>query len=150
MHSLHATVISYPARDIVQLHKVAVAGGARMPKIVETPLGKITIVEDVIATIAGLAAMDCYGLVGMASRKQVKDSLSELLGRDNPGRGVEVRISTEEVQVDLYTIVSYGTNIYEVAQNVRDKVRYVLNESIGINVDRVNIFVQGVRVATDR
>lgn len=121
-----------------------------MPKIIEAPLGQITIVEDVIATIAGLAAMDCYGLVGMASRKQVKDSLTELLGRDNPGRGVEIRISTEEVQVDLHIIVSYGTNIYEVAQNVRDKVRYVLNDSIGIVVDRVNIFVQGVRVATER
>jgi uncharacterized alkaline shock family protein YloU len=121
-----------------------------MPKMIDTPLGTISIAEDVIATIAGLAAMDCYGLVGMASRKQVKDSLSELLGRENPGRGVEVRISGEVVQVDLYIIVSYGTNIYEVAQNVRDKVRYVLNESIGVAVDSVNIFVQGVRVATDR
>jgi uncharacterized alkaline shock family protein YloU len=119
-----------------------------MPKTLETPLGKITIVEDVISTIAGVAAMDCYGLVGMASRKQVKDSLSELLGRENPGRGVEIRIHDDEVEVDLYIVVSYGTNIYEVAQNVRDKVRYVLNQSIGIAVDRVNIFVQGVRVAT--
>ena len=121
-----------------------------MPKIIDTSLGRITIAEDVVATIAGLAAIDCYGLVGMASRKQVKDSLSELLGRENPGRGVEVRIAEENVQVDLYIIVSYGTNIYEVAQNVRDKVRYVLNESIGIDVQRVNIYVQGVRVANDK
>ncbi|MCL6626669.1 Asp23/Gls24 family envelope stress response protein [Alicyclobacillus kakegawensis] len=120
-----------------------------MPKTVETPLGTISIVEDVIATTAGLAAMDCYGLVGMASRQQVKDSLTELLGRDNPGRGVEVRIVDDEVEVNLYIIVSYGTNIYEVAQNVRDKVRYVLNESVGIDVSRVNIYVQGVRVATE-
>jgi uncharacterized alkaline shock family protein YloU len=124
--------------------------GFRMPKTIHTEYGTISIAEDVIATVAGLAAMDCYGLVGMASRKQVKDSLSELLGRDNPGRGVEVRISGEDVQVDLYIVVSYGVNIYEVAQNVRDKVRYVLNESIGIAVDRVNIFVQGVRVAAER
>jgi uncharacterized alkaline shock family protein YloU len=121
-----------------------------MPRTIETSLGNITVTEDVIATIAGLAAMDCYGLVGMASRRQVKDSLSELLGRDNPGRGVEVRIDNDEIEVDLYIIVSYGTNIYEIAQNVRDKVRYVLNETIGISVDRVNIFVQGVRVAEDR
>ncbi|CAM3838630.1 Asp23/Gls24 family envelope stress response protein [Alicyclobacillus pomorum] len=120
-----------------------------MPKTIETPLGTIAVSEDVIATTAGIAAMDCYGLVGMASRKQVKDSLSELLGRDNPGRGVEVRIRDDEVYVDLYIIVSYGTNIYEVAQNVREKVRYVLNESIGIAVDKVNIFVQGVRVTTE-
>jgi uncharacterized alkaline shock family protein YloU len=121
-----------------------------MPKTMETPLGTITVAEDVIATIAGVAAMDCYGLVGMASRKQVKDSLSELLGRENPGRGVEVRIRGDEVHVDLYIVVSYGTNIYEVAHNVRDKVRYVLNESVGIAVDKVNIFVQGVRLTTER
>lgn len=121
-----------------------------MPKTMDTTLGKITIEEDVIATIAGVAAMDCYGLVGMASRKQVKDSLNELLGRENPGRGVEVRIADDQVQVDLYIIVSYGTNIYEVAHNVRDKVRYVLNESIGVEIERVNIFVQGVRIATER
>lgn len=120
-----------------------------MPKTIETPLGTISIVEDVIATIAGVAAMDCYGLVGMASRKQVKDSLSELLGRDNPGRGVVVHISDAGVEVDLYIIVSYGTNIYEVAQNVREKVRYFLNDSIGIEVDRINILVQGVRVTSD-
>lgn len=121
-----------------------------MSRTIDTSLGTVTIVEDVIATTAGMAAMDCYGLIGMASRRQVKDSLSELLGRDNPGRGVEVRMLEEQTEVDLYIIVSYGINIYEVAQNVRDKVRYVLNHSIGIAVDRVNIFVQGVRVVTDR
>jgi uncharacterized alkaline shock family protein YloU len=117
-----------------------------MPKTIETPLGSILVAEDVIATVAGVAAMDCYGLVGMASRKQVKDSLTELLGRENPGRGVEVRIHEEEIDVDLYIIVSYGTNIFEVAQNVREKVRYFLSETVGIEVDRVNIYVQGVRV----
>lgn len=121
-----------------------------MPKTMETTLGTITIAEDVVATLAGLAAMDCYGLVGMASRRQVKDSLSELLGRDNPGKGVEVQIDDDHVEVDLYIVVSYGTNIYEVAQNVREKVRYVLNQSVGIQVDRVNILVQGVRVASER
>lgn len=118
-----------------------------MPKTIETPLGRITIVEEVIATIAGVAAIDCYGLVGMASRRQVKDSLTELLGRENPGRGVEVRISDETMEIDLYTIVSYGVNIYEVAQNVREKVRYVIQESLGVETSKVNIFVQGVRVS---
>lgn len=118
-----------------------------MSKTMDTPLGNVVIEEDVIATICGVAAMDCYGLVGMASRKQVKDSLNELLGRDNPGRGVEVHVTGDDVSVDLYIVVSYGTNIYEVAQNVRDKVRYVLATSTGIEVQRVNIFVQGVRVA---
>ncbi|MDP9728439.1 Asp23/Gls24 family envelope stress response protein [Alicyclobacillus tolerans] len=121
-----------------------------MPKTFETELGQVTVMEEVIATVAGYAAMDCYGLVGMASRRQVKDSLTELLGRDNPGRGVEVRIDENgDVEVDLYIIVSYGTNIYEVAQNLREKVRYMLQESVGSEVSRVNIYVQGVRVSSN-
>lgn len=120
-----------------------------LPSTLQTQLGAIIIVDDVIATAAGLAAMDCYGLVGMASRRQVKDSLTELLGWENPGRGVEVRITGETVEVDLYIIVSYGVNIYEVAQNVREKVCYVLQNTVGVEVHKVNIFVQGVRVAAE-
>lgn len=121
-----------------------------MPKTMETEFGLISIADEVIATVAGMAAMDSYGLVGMASRRQVKDSLSVWLGRDNPGRGVEVHMSGDEVAVDLYIVVSYGTNIYEVAQNVREKVRYVLNSTVGMDVGRVNIYVQGVKLTAER
>ena len=91
--------------------------------------------------------MECYGLVGMASRKQLKDGIAELLGRDNLSRGVEVRRENEEVHIDLYIIVSYGTKISEVAHNIQSKVKYVLNDVVGLKVDYVNIFVQGVRVS---
>jgi uncharacterized alkaline shock family protein YloU len=121
-----------------------------MPKEIQTELGKITIDEDVIATVAGFAALDCYGLVGMASRKQVKDSITELLGRENLSRGVQVRTTEGEVIVDMYIIVSYGTRISEVAHNVMDKVKYTLENSLGLVVDRVNVIVQGVRVIGER
>ena len=120
-----------------------------MPKTFDTPLGTISIAEEVIATTAGQIALDCDGLISMASRRQVKDNLTELLGKENPGRGVEVRVTGDQTEVDLYIIVGYGTQIYEVAQNIRDQVRYVLSEDIGINTEKVNIFVQGVRLATD-
>jgi uncharacterized alkaline shock family protein YloU len=121
-----------------------------MPKEITTELGKITISEDVIATVAGMAAMDCYGLVGMASRKQVKDTVTELLGRDNPGRGVEIRIVDGEILIDLYIIVSYGTRISEVAQNVMDKVKYTFESMLGLTIEQVNIIVQGVRVMGEK
>jgi len=121
-----------------------------MPKEVRTDLGKITFSEDVISTVAGYAALDCYGLVGMASRKQVKDSLTELLGRENLRRGVQVRMDNEQVIVDMYIIVSYGTRISEVAHNVMDKVKYTLENYLGLAVDQVNVIVQGVRVNGER
>lgn len=111
-----------------------------------TENGKIYVTEDVVAIIAGSAALDCYGLVGMASRKQLKDGISELLGRENFTRGVEIRKVDDTVQIDLYIIVSYGTKISEVAHNIQSKVKYVLNDVVGLHVDVVNVFVQGVRV----
>jgi uncharacterized alkaline shock family protein YloU len=109
-------------------------------------LGTVQITDEVIATIAGSAALDCYGLVGMASQNQLKDGIAELLGRDNLARGVEVRRVDDEVHVDLYVIVSYGTRISEVAQSIQNRVKYVIDEVVGLHVDCVNIRVQGVRV----
>jgi len=117
-----------------------------MPIQLATENGKIEVADQVVAVIAGSAAMDCYGLVGMASRKGLKDGIAELLGRENLSRGVEVRRDSEKIHLDLYVIVSYGTKISEVAHNIQAKVKYVLEEVVGLKVDFVNINVQGVRV----
>jgi len=114
--------------------------------LIETNLGNIEITNDVIATIAGVAAVECYGLVGMASRKQLKDGIVELLGRENLSRGVEVKEVDGELQIDLYIIVGYGTRIDEVANNVISTVKYSVEKYTGIMVGMININVQGVRV----
>lgn len=118
-----------------------------MPIQFTTEYGNIHVSDEVIAVIAGSSAMDCYGLVGMASRKQLKDGISELLGRENLSRGVVVHRDNGSIQIDLHVIVSYGTKISEVAHNIQNKVKYVLNDVIGLQVDHVNIIVQGVRVS---
>lgn len=113
---------------------------------ISTQLGQIDVSAEVIATLAGGAALECYGLVGMASRKQLKDGITELLGRDNLSKGVVVREEEDGIHVDMYIIVSYGTKISEVAYNVQAKVKYTLEQTVGLQVSTVNIFVQGVRV----
>lgn len=113
-----------------------------------TEYGKVYVTDEVIAVLAGSAALDCYGLVGMASRNQLKDGIAELLRRDNLSRGVEVHRDEHGVMtIDLYIVVSYGTKISVVAHNVQTKVKYVLNDVAGLKVENVNIFVSGVRVA---
>ncbi|SEM46848.1 Uncharacterized conserved protein YloU, alkaline shock protein (Asp23) family [Mesobacillus persicus] len=112
----------------------------------QTKYGQIDISNDVIATIAGGAAVDCYGIIGMASKHQLKDGIAEMLRRENFSRGVVVRQENEEVHIDMYIIVSYGTKISEVAHQVQSKVKYTLNQTVGLAVDSVNIYVQGVRV----
>ncbi|WAH35489.1 Asp23/Gls24 family envelope stress response protein [Alicyclobacillus dauci] len=116
-----------------------------MPKTIETQYGHISISEEVIATSAGFAAMECEGLASMTSRRQVVDRLTEVFGRENPGRGVEVRINADDVHVDLFIVVNYGVNIYETAQTIRQKVHYVLSDTIGVDASTINIYVQGVK-----
>ncbi|EGK13495.1 alkaline shock protein [Desmospora sp. 8437] len=116
---------------------------------VSTHYGEIEVSNEVIATIAGVAAMDCYGLVGMASRSQLKDGIAELLGRENLSKGVEVREEQGEMEIDMHIIVGYGTKISEVAHNVQSKVKYTLDQMVGLKVSRVNVFVQGVRLVSE-
>ncbi|KMY45039.1 Asp23/Gls24 family envelope stress response protein [Pradoshia eiseniae] len=111
-----------------------------------TKFGQIDISNDVVAIIAGGAAVDCYGIVGMASKNQIKDGLSEILRKENFSKGVVVRQEEDEIHIDMYIIVSYGTKISEIAHNVQSKVKYTLNQTVGLSVESVNIFVQGVRV----
>jgi len=113
----------------------------------KTEYGQIDISNEVIATVAGGAAIDCYGIVGMASKNQLKDGLTEILRKENFSRGVIVRQVDDIIYIDMYIIVSYGTKISEVAHNVQTKVKYTLDQTVGLAVDAVNIFVQGVRVA---
>ncbi len=117
-----------------------------MGKEITNILGKVDISEEVIATIAGIAAVECYGLVGMASRK-ISDGFVELLGRESLSKGVQVRIENNEVVIDVFIIVSYGVRISEVAHNVMEKVRFSVEQMTGLPVALVNVNVQGVRVA---
>jgi len=118
-----------------------------MGKDMSTEFGQINISDDVIATISGIAATECYGLVGMASRS-LQDGISELVGMDNLQRGVEVHLDGDEVHITLFIIVEYGTKITEVAHNVMGKVKYVIESMTGLTVTGVDVAVQGVRVAS--
>ncbi|MCF3942474.1 Asp23/Gls24 family envelope stress response protein [Oceanobacillus alkalisoli] len=111
--------------------------------------GQVTITNDVIATIAGGTAVECYGIVGMASKSQIRDGIAEILRKENYSRGIVVRQEDEELHIDLYIIVSYGTKISEVASNVQSQVKYTLEQTLGLSIDSVNIYIQGVRVAND-
>lgn len=107
--------------------------------------GKTYIADDVLASIAGLATIECYGLVGMAS-KNAKDGLVELLKKDNLSKGVKITTEGEDIIVDLYVIVKFGTKISTVADNIISKVKYTLESITGLKVKKVNLNIQGVRV----
>lgn len=108
-------------------------------------LGEIIISDDVLAVLAGISTIECYGIVGMAS-KRATDGLVELLGLDNLSRGVKVYTQDNEVIIDLFIIVEYGISIATVAKNVIETVKYNVEKLTGTKVKKVNLKVEGVRV----
>ncbi|WP_462420467.1 Asp23/Gls24 family envelope stress response protein [Salinicoccus sp. Marseille-QA3877] len=113
---------------------------------IKNELGSIDIAIDVIANIAGGAVVESYGVVGMASKHQVRDGFAELLGKENYSRGVVVENSDGLLDVDLYIIVGYGVKISEVANNIQTSVKYRLEKTFGLTINTINIHVQGVRM----
>lgn len=108
-------------------------------------LGSIIIDSNVIATYAGSVAVECFGIVGMAS-VNMKDGLVKLLKRENLERGINVRVADNKIVLDFHVIVSYGVSISAVANNLLDNVKYKLESFTGMEVEKINIFVEGVRV----
>ena len=111
-----------------------------------TTLGKVTIADDLIASIAGFAAVENVGIVGMNAKK-ASDSFIELFGKDNMRRGVKVTIlSPEVIDIDLYVTLEYGVSLPAVAQNVKSNVKYRVEEKTGLTVHAVNVHVENIRV----
>ncbi len=112
----------------------------------KTNYGSIKVSEEAVASLAGGVITECYGVVGMASRKFVKDGLAELLKKENYTKGVVVRRNDNGLEIDLYIMVSFGVKISEVVQEAQKKVKYVLQRSLSEEIAAVNVFVQGVQV----
>ena len=120
-----------------------------MFKILENELGEVTVTPEVVETIAGLSAMDCYGLVGMVPHG-IQDGIGTILKLDSVRRGVEVTTSDEGLMVEMYCIVGYGVKISEVGANIIQTVSYTLEKTAGIPVKNVNINIEGIRGMTDK
>lgn len=105
--------------------------------------GTITFANEVIATIAGLAAVDVKGVAGMSGG--FTDGITELLGRKNLSKGIKVEVGAEEVAVDISIVVDYGIPIPEVAENIQTSVIKAVETMTGLKVVEVNIGVQGIK-----
>ena len=109
-------------------------------------MGTISVSEDLIATIAGYAAVENYGIVGMCARS-AGDAIVELFGRENLQKGVLVeKVDDAQVDVSLHIALQYGVSLPAVSQNTKQNVRYRIEELTGVSVRSVNIFVESIRV----
>ena len=111
------------------------------------PIGSINISPRAIATIAYHAAVQSYGVVGLAS-KSIVNGLTHLIVKD-PTHGIEVNYDGVQVDIDIYIVVEYGTRIKSVASSVANTVRYQVEKAIGIPINEVNVHVQGLRISNE-
>ena len=108
-----------------------------------THMGNITIDKEVIAQYAGTVATECFGIVGMGIT--VKDVV-KLLRKDNLSKGITVTINNNKLTLDFHVIVSYGVSILAVSDNLIDNVKYKVEAFTGMEIEKINSFVEGVRV----
>ena len=113
---------------------------------ISNPQGDVMIRTDVIAKYAGSMAVECFGIVGMAS-VSMKDGLVHLLKKDSITRGINVSLEDNELTIDFHVIVAYGVSIETVADNLIHTVKYKVEEFTGMQIKKVNILVEGVRVS---
>ena len=111
----------------------------------ETALGGIRISPNAVATIAYHAALESYGVVGLAPRN-LADGIVHRITRE-PGRGISVHYNGEEIDIDVHVIIEYGTRITAVADSMADAVRFRVEKALGLKVNSVNVHVAGLRIS---
>lgn len=113
----------------------------------ESKLGKIEVTPTAIASLASQVVLECYGVVGMAV-KDLASGLVQILQPSSHRRGVDVRIDGNDIFIDLYVVIEYGTRIAIVARNIQSVVKYTVERALGVPVASVNVHVQDLRVST--
>ena len=107
--------------------------------------GMLTIDNTVIADLAGYAALESYGVVGMAM-PSLTDGVAKILPAARLRRGIQVVNTDDGVVIDLYVVIESGVNLSTVCRNLSDNVRYALTSFVKLDIAAVNVHVQGIRV----
>jgi uncharacterized alkaline shock family protein YloU len=108
------------------------------------PAGSVTLSNEALAQVVGHTVIECYGIVGMASKSLVR-GVARMLGRDSLTQGIEISRQDDALTIDLFVILEYGLNLAEVAAAVRSRVAYEVEKLTRLRVDDVQIHIQGVK-----
>lgn len=112
---------------------------------INNQLGTILIDTDVIAKYAGSVAIECFGIVGMAA-VNMKDGLVKLLKKESLAHGINVTVNENKITLDFHVIMVYGVSVRAVSDNLIESVKYKVEKFTGAEVEKINVFVEGVRV----
>lgn len=115
---------------------------------VPVPGGTIEIADGAIATIVHEAVLSCYGIVDLAPRS-ITSAIGRRLGIASDARGIEIDVRDNRVSIELSVVMEYGTPIFTVASNVMQAVKFQVERLLGLDVERVNVNVDGLHVSHD-
>lgn len=110
----------------------------------EENLGKLKVTDEVIAIIAGLAAVEVDGVYAMSGG--LTGGIAEALGIKNLSKGIKVDVKGDRVEVNIYIIANFGARIPDVAWNIQETVKKVVEKMTGMEIIEVNIHIQGINV----
>ncbi len=104
--------------------------------------GNVKISDEVIGVIAGIAAMEVEGVVGLSGG--IAGGIAQLLGKKSLSKGIKVQAGEKETSIDIHLVVGYGVRIPDIAQEVQEKVKIGVESMTGLRVVEVNVHIQGV------
>lgn len=131
--------------NLVMIQNDILQGGLEMRGKYTTEYGDIVVENNVIAKVAGLSALECVGIVGMAALSK-RDGLVKLLMRNSIAKGIRVEVQNNDVFLEFHVIVAFGVSIRTISDNLMDAVRYQVEHLTGFKVKKVSMIVEGVRV----
>ena len=108
-------------------------------------LGTLSVTEEVIATVAGNTCIECYGIVGMGT-KRATDGIVEMFKKDNLTKGVKVAVGEGSVAINVSVVLEYGVSMPAVSKSVIDNIKYNVETMVGVTVEKINVVVVGIRV----
>ncbi|MFQ8600418.1 MAG: Asp23/Gls24 family envelope stress response protein [Oscillospiraceae bacterium] len=112
---------------------------------IENHLGVIEIANSYFEILVGQAASSCFGVAGMAASGPAQGFKSFITKRESPSKGVRVCSISGKLEIDLHIIVTFGVNIAAIVKSIVNKVRYTVEEATGLQVGKVNVYVDGMK-----
>lgn len=113
-----------------------------MESVEKFETGSVRIANEVVRIIAGLAASEVKGVIGMSGG--VVDGFAELVKKKNLAKGVKVEVGERQAAVDLFVIIEYGSKIPDIAYMIQENVKRAIESMTGLEVIEVNVHIQGV------
>lgn len=115
----------------------------------KTPYGGIDISQEAIASVVGKAVCDCYGVVGLAGKANLRVADATALDQKDFAKAIRARKTKQGYEIDVYLYLCYGVKIPEILSEVQKKVKYVLQQTFELRLSAVNVFVQDIKEIPD-